>query len=60
LALGGISFGVMVVAMFGLVLWELLHPPEFKINVGFANVDYEFWDRQYAEEFAELNGLTFQ
>ena len=59
-ALGGISFGVLVVAMIGLVAWQRSHPPEFKIEVGFVNVDYEFRDRQYAVEFAELNGLKFQ
>jgi hypothetical protein len=59
-ALGGISFGVVVAAMIGLVCWEMFHPPEFKIDVGLVNVDYEFRDRQYAYEFAELNGLKFQ
>ena len=57
--LGGISFAVLVAAMIVLVGWEMFHPPEFKIDVGPANVDYEFRDREYAHEFAELNGLKF-
>ncbi len=51
---------MLVAAMIGLVAWERFHPSEFKIDVGLVNVDYEFRDRQYAEEFAELNGLKFQ
>ena len=37
----------------------MFHPPEFKIDVGLVNVDYEFRDREYAHKFAELNSLTF-
>jgi len=58
-ALGGISFGVLAVAVIVLVGWEVFHPPEFKIDVGLVNVDYEFRDREYAHEFAELNGAKF-
>jgi hypothetical protein len=56
-ALGGMSVGVAAIALLGLVIWEMFHPPQFKIDVGLANVDYEFRDRQYAEEFAALNGV---
>jgi hypothetical protein len=59
-ALGGIALGTLSVAMIGLVAWEMTHPPEFKIDVGPFNVDYEFRDAEYAREFAELNGLEIQ
>jgi hypothetical protein len=58
-ALGGISFAVLLAAMIVLAGWEMLHPPEFKIEVGSVNVEYAFRDREYAREFAELNGLKF-
>src|SRR5262249_47755084 len=54
-ALGGISLGVTIAAIVGLIVWEKFHPPEFKIDVALVNVDYDFLARDYAFDFAELN-----
>ena len=59
-ALGGASFGVVMAAIIGLVVWEASHPPAFKVDVGTTSVDYQFRDRAYACAFAELNGLKFE
>jgi hypothetical protein len=57
--MGLICLGFICVGFIGLVGWEILHPPPFKIDVGPINVDYEFRDRQYAHDFAKLNDLAF-
>jgi hypothetical protein len=55
--MGLVCFGFVCVGLIGLVIWELVNPPPFKIEVGAAKVQYQFRDRGYAQDFAKLNGL---
>ena len=56
-SLGLASFGVTVVALFGLVLWEQFHAPPFQIQAQGQTVTYQFRDTDHAQEFATANGI---
>jgi hypothetical protein len=58
-ALGGTVFGIICVVALGNGIWEILHPPEFGIDVTGNTVSFEFRDRERAEEFAASNGMSF-
>jgi hypothetical protein len=55
--MGLMCFGFVSVALIVLVIWELLNPPPFRVEVGSENAQYQFRDRGYAQDFATLNGL---
>ena len=50
-----ILFAICLLCLVPLVAWRTFHPLPFDITAFSDTVDYEFRDRAYAEEFAELN-----
>jgi hypothetical protein len=58
-ALGWTVFGIIVLVAIVNGVWEILHPPAFRIDVTGNTVSYEFRDRAQAEEFAAANGMSF-
>ena len=58
-ALGGAVFGIICVVALANALWEMFHPPAFRIDVTGNTVSFEFRDRARAEEFAAANGMSF-
>lgn len=58
-ALGGTVFAIICVVALANGLWEMLHPPEFRIDVTGNTVSFEFRNRDRAEEFAAANGMSF-
>lgn len=51
-----IGVGVGLLFLLPILLWEALHAPAIDLTAYSDEVDYEFADPAYAEEFAELNG----
>ena len=58
-ALGWTVFGIICVVALANAVWEIFHPPAFRIDVTGNTVSFEFRDRERAEEFAAANGMRF-
>ena len=58
-ALGGTVFGIICVVGLANAVWEMFHPPAFRIDVTGNTVSFEFRERVRAEEFAGANGMRF-
>ncbi len=58
--LGLAVFGVICVALFGIVVYEFLHPPRFSIDLVGSKLSFNFTDHDYAQEFAIKNGMSFE
>lgn len=50
-----VLMGIVLVCLFPWALWEELFPPPFDMIAYSNDVDYQFRDAKYAEEFAQLN-----
>ena len=50
-----LMMGMFIISILPLVAWEIFFPPAFDITAYKESVDYEFRDRDYAHDFAELN-----
>jgi hypothetical protein len=50
-----LALGIALACMSPWFLWEMIFPPPIDLTAYKKNVDYEFRDAAYAQEFASLN-----
>jgi hypothetical protein len=53
-----LAMGGVIVALSPWFLWQVFFPPPVDLTAYTDEVDYEFRDQDYAEEFAALNGTV--
>ena len=53
-----LMLAIVVVCLLPVILWETFFPRPFDMTASSNNVDYEFSDSAYAEEFAALNQVA--
>jgi hypothetical protein len=56
LARSWLVWGIFLVGLVSYAVWYVVFPPPFGLTAFSDSVNYEFRDRDYAEEFAALNG----